>query len=590
MNEIKETLALNQHHDAVTGTSESFVADDFIKRLNHSINITKDIIFEGLNELDNRFKTKCSSSSSNSNYDCLDEMYQIQKNEDLYITILNPGVNESLYPISILVNSSFIKIFEVDKVSLKETEIDCDIFCSDNECSAHFFVNFEKTVFKTIIAIRSIDEDRQVPKNMIDKTTLNLIDSPNNYLSFDLDQGFTFKTRNFEYKFQIAHGYLPNDNSSESSSYIMAPNNDNLVVYRVILDKSQIYKGKNFIEILLVYLHSTIKLRIIRKDNFEGILQVESIMKPKDYDPKGMEFFLVMQSNLNNNIKIENENTLNPEFWTDENSMKMMRRIKDFRGSFYFKKNKLIADNFYPVNSAISLRARNNKSYVRDEADYDTINKDDPMITILNDRAQAGGILDSGQLLLNLNRWSISNNRGLNSPLRESQSSDRYFKLRHVIMIGKNKKKNLFMKMLQKTPISIPVKSSTEIGKINPNDLDKLTKLQFISYINQLITINELEEDCLEIEFNHLDLNRTLIQIFNLNDPYFDSNRECHFNFNMKSFPFNEINEVSFNSLKTINTLNLFNLKGSLHNKNIIDNTFIVQPQDFRTFIFSLLK
>ena len=99
-----------------------------------------------------------------------------------------------------------------------------------------------------------------------------------------------------------------------------------------------------------------------------------------------------------------------------------------------------------------------------------------------------------------------------------------------------------------------------------------------------------MEEDCLEIEFNHLDLNRTLIQIFNLNDPYFDSNRECHFNFNMKSFPFNEINEVSFNSLKTINTLNLFNLKGSLHNKNIIDNTFIVQPQDFRTFIFSLLK
>ena len=244
MNEIKETLALNQHHDAVTGTSESFVADDFIKRLNHSINITKDIIFEGLNELDNRFKTKCSSSSSNSNYDCLDEMYQIQKNEDLYITILNPGVNESLYPISILVNSSFIKIFEVDKVSLKETEIDCDIFCSDNECSAHFFVNFEKTVFKTIIAIRSIDEDRQVPKNIIDKTTLNLIDSPNNYLSFDLDQGFTFKTRNFEYKFQIAHGYLPNDNSSESSSYIMAPNNDNLVVYRVILDKSKYTRGR----------------------------------------------------------------------------------------------------------------------------------------------------------------------------------------------------------------------------------------------------------------------------------------------------------------------------------------------------------
>ena len=169
-------------------------------------------------------------------------------------------------------------------------------------------------------------------------------------------------------------------------------------------------------------------------------------MNPKNYYPSGMEFFLVMQSNINNNITILKNNngnhSLNSEFWTDENGMKMMRRIKDFRGNFNFTKNKIGADNFYPVNSAISIRSRNNISYDSKEADYDTIKKDDPMITIFNDRSQGGGALETGQLLLNINRWTFGNNRGLQEKLREIPSSDRYFKVKHMIMIGNNEKKN----------------------------------------------------------------------------------------------------------------------------------------------------
>ena len=90
-----------------------------------SINKAKQIIFDCLNLLE--FKKKqiyseskhhCFPSKEN---DCSDKIYEIHSNEILYITIVNPGVNEILYPISLSVSTSFIQLLEVDKVKFKDT-------------------------------------------------------------------------------------------------------------------------------------------------------------------------------------------------------------------------------------------------------------------------------------------------------------------------------------------------------------------------------------------------------------------------------------------------------------------------------------
>ena len=574
-----------------------------------SINKAKQIIFDCLNLLE--FKKKqiyseskhhCFPSKEN---DCSDKIYEIHSNEILYITIVNPGVNEILYPISLSVSTSFIQLLEVDKVKFKDTEIECDIFCQDDhleKCTVLFFVNFNKDVNTRTILIRKIDEDRQVPITKIDKTTFILVDSPNYLLTYNFDQGFTVKNNTFEYKFKITHGYLPNEkggdirphDSEESGSYIMAPSQINVELYSPLRIISQIYLGRNFVELSLRYLYSTVKIRVIKKDVFQGIFDVVSILSPKDYNPIGMEYLLVMQSNINNNIVIYNNqtNSTEPEFWTDENGMKMMRRIKDFRGSFNYTKDELIADNFYPVNSAISIRSRNNISYDPTETDYKTINSHDPMITIFNDRSQSGAALETGQLLLDLNRWSVGNDRrGLDENIREGPSSDVYFKVRHMMMIGNSEKKNLALNMLQKSPIKVPLNMNTHKMRIfRQNELNNLAIFQQSqnSLINKLIRIKDSNDNCFEIDFYHLDVNKTVIEFFNKNDPYFGKTSSCEFEFIMDDFPLNEVFEVSLNTLMRKNKNQFLDIKSHFLKKNYNDNTFSVQPQDFKTFIFSV--
>ena len=81
-----------------------------------------------------------------------------------------------------------------------------------------------------------------------------------------------------------------------------------------------------------------------------------------------------------------------------------------------------------------------------------------------------------------------------------------------------------------------------------------------------------------------------MIQFFNKNDPYFNSNSSCHFVFNMQYFPINVVYEVDFNTLSRKNIKQLINLSDNLMKNIIMDYTYTVQPQDFKTFIFITMQ
>ncbi len=605
---IRGDLGICQHHDAVAGTSKEYVANDYIERLDLSIKKARDVIQNTMNNIDERFKAFRMLSSDNiqicipsvSDFVCLEKIYEVDLNKDLYLIIVNPGVNEKLYPMSISVYHSFIHVLEVDD-NKQEKAVDADIFCQDDhvdKCTVNFLISMEKDTLTKTVILRKSTFDNQVLGVGIESENIKLVDSPSFVFTYDFNRGFTMSNfDNFLYKFNITHGYLPNEKSdeirpfesNESGAYIMAPSQLLVTRYYPIQSISQIHFGKNIIEICLRYLHSTLKIKINKNSQFDGLLEVESIINPKDFTPTGMEFFLVIDSNIDNGIYLNHTN-IQPEFWTDENGMKMMRRIKDFRRNFNYTKDELVADNFYPVNFAISMRKKDDNIYDPNEGDYDKLNTDDPMITVFNDRSQSGGGLELGQLLLDLNRWSEgSDGRGLPETIREGPSSDKYFTVKNYVLINGSEKKDLVYNLLQKRPIMASVSlggnSKETSDLIESNILKRLNQSK--SYISRFITFKN-SFDCFEVDFYHLDANRTVIQFFNKNDPYFNQKVSCEFKFNSDNVPLiYEIYEVSLNTLARKDAYKRELEKARFLKHTVTQQYYSVKPQDFMTFIFA---
>lgn len=74
-------------------------------------------------------------------------------------------------------------------------------------------------------------------------------------------------------------------------------------------------------------------------------------------------------------------------FYTDSNGLEMQKRILNFRPTWniennYKESNENVTANYYPINSAISMR---------DE-------KQGKVFTVMNDRAQAGSALEPGAI------------------------------------------------------------------------------------------------------------------------------------------------------------------------------------------------
>ncbi|KAF0293557.1 Lysosomal alpha-mannosidase [Amphibalanus amphitrite] len=93
----------------------------------------------------------------------------------------------------------------------------------------------------------------------------------------------------------------------------------------------------------------------------------------------------------------------NDLFYTDSNGRQMMERQRDRRSSWPLNVTEPVSGNYYPVNSRI---------YIRDAASQ---------LTVLSDRSQGGASLASGQLELMLHRRTVQDDGfGVGEPLNET--------------------------------------------------------------------------------------------------------------------------------------------------------------------------
>ena len=104
----------------------------------------------------------------------------------------------------------------------------------------------------------------------------------------------------------------------------------------------------------------------------------------------------------------------NQTFYTDSNGLQMQKRVLNYRPTWDMEKSyadsrENVTANYYPVNTAISMR---------DLAQ-------EKVFTVMNDRAQAGSALSKGSIQLMQNRrHSMYNDdkRGMGEPLNETDA------------------------------------------------------------------------------------------------------------------------------------------------------------------------
>jgi hypothetical protein len=181
----------------------------------------------------------------------------------------------------------------------------------------------------------------------------------------------------------------------------------------------------------------------------------------------------------------------------------MKRRISDHR-SFQYDFNDIIASNFYPVPTKISIREKHNKTYTPNQKSF--LTTQDKQITIFTDRPQSGTSIKEGEIILLILRSSLSDDcRGVNEKLYESMSSRFYFKISHFIMIGnsiytdninvQNKYRSLQMiyNSLYRTPLLFKEHYKYEItSRLNEMFVVSDNVLRNVDIVNDMFVVVQL--------------------------------------------------------------------------------------------------
>lgn len=223
------------------------------------------------------------------------------------------------------------------------------------------------------------------------------------------------KSQNFEVNYLKYISY--NGPHDDSGAYVFRPADPTIkhpTIYNLFKSKS-LFVG-NIISVLhMEGSHADTQIRFYNEgSNHDPVVEVQSHIYSIPGDGIGKEIVIQMQFDVNNN----------GEFYTDSNGLELMYRKLNYRPTFKMDPSEPAAGNFFPVNKMIQINDTNS------------------MVTVLNDRSQAGTSLKSGQIELMVHRRLFSDDgHGVNEDLNEF-NEDGYGGLeatvRHWIVFGDN--------------------------------------------------------------------------------------------------------------------------------------------------------
>ena len=539
LNELREVVALNQHHDAITGTCKQYVATDYISKMRSQLKkVEKDFTIN----FEEKYRIKIGKINYNNfitkNEGKIDDYTtDIDKNGNIKIGIYNPIMtNEAGEVNHLLINLEFsyseyeyeiegIKsnFFCVDEKGIKQPEL----FMYKNKCFMNFFLDFKKGEEFTYISLKKtenkIQSDKYIKFNIKDNNDIELVKDMTNIKSLSFNPSkFNFDIKYLDSNEQISEInfsyfdglYYVNAGSCTDGAYIFSPYNRYPDPILIDYDNSFYIKGDIGITFLTRNKYSSFTIFTIFYEPF--FAKVEHI-----FDNLNNNYFLnrfsfaynfVLKTNLNN---LDNNGL--PIFYTDANGLEPMKRIVD---NFDYEETTRpkTGGNFYPVTSYISIRDENGGNH---------------KVTLFTDRPEGGSGFLPGSLSLTLQRKSYgTDNKGLIENMKETESMERNdFKTTHLIVFGNsinkstnNENKDMEHKTNLLNLVYNYMNKATLHFKINEseNDLNDKFKKE-----NELInnSINKYLTYSWDIRANYEIINDNLIigQYFRYNNYIFNA-------------------------------------------------------------------
>ena len=606
---LRKNLAICQHHDAVAGTAKEYVSTNYIDILSSSIEkirLTLNQILDKIIEFPAQEITNCITAVSYMN--CKNLVFKL--NEKLTTMLIFANNRNGLFPVSFKSESSNLIIYN-QNMNIIESDIICDENLNSDNCEVYFEQEFSSEYIFNVIVVEKIDKLRHIKPSMNEENNKFLF--KNNDLIVEFQNGnlnIQLPKYNQVYNITLSHStYFGKANEEYSlmrpsgtnpdGAYVFAPRNSFPDQDQLDLSKTIFWNGTTINQLSLRFKNSDMKLRIYRSINYS--IEVESIFDPVNNSTnnlvkEGLNKVLHLQSNVNNSVIIKNISlnsksirksifdnicVAQPEFWTDSNGMKMMRRYKDFRGGWDYYVTDPISSNFYPVDYAISIREKSYEKY--NENDYNSLREEDRMITVFTERSQSGGVMKQGEIMLLMNRFSKSDDwKGVGENLYEKISEDTHFQMVNWISFSSNFNKRKIHDHIHKRSTIFSFGLSSNYHNFFLKEVIK-ENFKSESFINKIISY----EDCIVVNYHVISSKQFFVQAYNNNDPYFNLKDSCKFIF--KSMPsidytFEEINLSGVKKVNLNDELNKLKINNIRKAKSEVNNEFILNPQDIKLF------
>ncbi|XP_075222185.1 lysosomal alpha-mannosidase-like [Lycorma delicatula] len=597
MDELRSTIALMQHHDAITGTSKSHVVEDYKLRMSKSVYHSSVTVAHAVGTI--------LSHEHNKGYDANNSQFKFspylrsnmtecavcESGQPFTVTLYNPLSHPTTHYVRLPVMGDGMVSYTVlnpqgekenaQLVPVPKSVISMSGRKSNSTVEILFKAeNIPPLGFKSYYIAPSNDlvfGTREIPPadvytiGNVNRTAV-ILDGGNGHIKSCIIKGKMYSLHQ-SYLYYISKD-LP-ERDKPSGVYIFNPKENEPVPVSTSNPEFKVYYGVHVDEIHQKFNDWASQVVRVYKD--EDHIEFDWLIGPLGVSQDFIGKEVVIR------YKIPELNS-NETFFTDSNGREMIRRIRNKRESWTINMgNSTVSSNYYPVTSRIMIQ------------DGET------QMSIIPDRPEGGTSLNDGEIELMVHRQLIYDDElGVGEPLIENEfNREIMVRGKHYLTIGKVQNQNADDRLLIERKYNEVWMFLTQLNDTKFSTWNDMFKMEYSGLKTSLpenVRILTLEpwldgQFLLRIEHfiernDHNELsNPATISIENLFTPFtISSVKEMTLGANTE---LNKVRRLKWSS--DVHNPDPNDHDGLLLNDNVNWKSLLLNPMQIRTFLISVV-